>query len=987
MKNFIVYFVISSAISITGGLIYAKYYLSPKLKQIIEAKASEAVGAPVTIKDLRVLILPKISIAGSGVKFSLSRPKLDVKISRIYVSLPLSLKLLNKNLPLGPFRIQIEEPTVDLEIPAAKSENSAKPANPITDSQNMQITGIKFARDLSIEVIVERARIRLNRLGPDKTPPQQIFLEPLDFELHIPGIEKNWNLSLKTHAYVGQDNVSLNLPIYVTSDFSFKDFILSTTKSSGNFGGILFDLSGEQDLSRNIANWKLAIDIDELAKLKVPPNIIPATNWSGGIKAHLNAINNDSKNWQFLGDIKLSQVAGLVHFERADLSLNGGFRFDLDTRFSVLKSLKIDNLNLVANLDSAEIIKDKLFSKPKGIPLSFNVNLSGGFDKFFVQNCRLQFANLMSLFEGSIAIGSGQNSDLTMRIQPTELSGWESFFPFLKDRALTGRLELNGAVHGQIDHPEALSLELRPLKLEKIKGHIQYVSVDGTQKFSGPFEFDSDIRLKTHARDIEEAKVLMDANFTEMALIYKDLFLKKKGENFKLKIAADKNQNGIEFARSSIEFLHSLIFFKGRISEPDRPKLNFNFSLAPVEIEDAISLLPQFSKYKIVGNVKSNFNLVGQYDFKDAIQKSPLNLNGNISLMLPNFEYVSPAKVASDKADSKSDKTLDKMPDKTTDKATDKATAKVEPILPPWPILQTAHLKIDAKINKFHFDDLLADGMSASAQLESGIFSVSELKFNQIFAGQINLKDFKTDLKKALPDANGTINFSHVDTNQALSFMNPSYKNILKAQASGSVNFYSVHPAQSDFMLKLRAAGKTELKNTTISSMQIDDIINDKISKIPGVGKSKPVESKALATEMTLEFNLLKTIFNILNFKMLTPEKNELIAKGSVEVPTKNMSLQGIAYLANAPVGGDVRAANSDAQGRFVIPFSLQGNLMKPEASLAQKSIEEILKNTLAYIAKRETENLKKDLKDNPKKAIQNKVDQLKKGLEGLFKN
>jgi hypothetical protein len=199
------------------------------------------------------------------------------------------------------------------------------------------------------------------------------------------------------------------------------------------------------------------------------------------------------------------------------------------------------------------------------------------------------------------------------------------------------------------------------------------------------------------------------------------------------------------------------------------------------------------------------------------------------------------------------------------------------------------------------------------------------------------------------------------------------------------VQFSTVLPSQPDFMSQLRSAGKVNLKNALISSLQIDDIINDKISKIPGIGKQKPVASKGVAAEMWSQFSLAKGILNVLDFRMLTPEKNELLAKGSLEIASKNINLQGTAYLANAPVGGDIKLANSDSQQRFVIPFMLQGNLLKPEASFAQKSIEEILKNTLNYVAKRETESFKKDMKEDPKKAIQNKVDQLKKGLEGLF--
>ena len=96
-------------------------------------------------------------------------------------------------------------------------------------------------------------------------------------------------------------------------------------------------------------------------------------------------------------------------------------------------------------------------------------------------------------------------------------------------------------------------------------------------------------------------------------------------------------------------------------------------------------------------------------------------------------------------------------------------------------------------------------------------------------------------------------------------------------------------------------------------------------------------------SEISVLFTLLDSNMNLLDFKLLTPAKNELLAKGILALPSQNINVSGTAYLADAPIGGDIRAANSDAQGRFVVPFALQGNLRKPEASFAQKTIQDLV--------------------------------------------
>ncbi len=951
-KKLFLSMVVSSALSITVSLIYAKYYLSPKLKEIIETKSVLVLGAPVQIRDLRVVIFPKLSVAASGVKFTDPKTKLNIEVSRVYITLPLSIKLIDKKNPIGPFQILVDEPKISMTLPSSNQQKAEA-------GEGGPTARLQTTRDFSLNIKFQKAQLKI----VDQN--DQFILNPVDFDLQIPSLEKDWNLSLKSQVKILKSNFNFEIPLHLTSEFSYHDQTFATTRTTGDIGGILFNLTGQQNLTENTGTWKVGVAIDELGQLKVPPTILPAKNWKGQVKSDLHIFKTDSKTWQAYGSFNLKNISADLQYSKDDLKVSGTMKLNLDSKISYSNILKIESLKLLANLDGLEITKEKLLSKASGIHLSSEIDASGTTDEIQLHTFNLEFANLISSTSGSISFNKGP-TNLKTKIQKTELTGWEKYSPLFKDHPITGALELNADLSGHIDSPENFNVALTPLKLEKIKANLAYESEDHSTLLSGPFELDANIFLKSHAKQIDDLKFLADANFSEMQIRYKDLFSKATTEKFNLKLSAEKSETGVQFNNSNLEFLHSNLNFNGKVADFERPRFVFNFNLAPLEIGDALSLLPNYKNEKYAGILRAKIQTSGIYDFKSGIQKSPISVVADADLNMPVLEHTS-------------------LPTTVTGKEAAPTTpTQPEAILPDWPVAQSAKVKINAKINKVHFNELIAEQLTSTSLLDHGILK-SDIILGKIFSGNLHIKDLQSDLRKQAPEFTGRLDFNKIDSNQVLSFLSPKAKDILQAEAKGTIAFQSVLPSQVEFVKKLKASGQAELKNALISSVQIDDIINDKISKVPGVGKPKPVSTKGVAAEMSMNFNLADALLNLIDFKLRTPEKNELQAKGKLEVLTKNINLEGIAYLANAPVGGDIKAANSDNQQRFIIPFTLQGNLMQPEASFAQKSIEEILKKTMNYVAKREVEAFKKDIQDDPKKAIQNKVDQLKKGLDGLF--
>ena len=822
MKNFLIYIVVSTALSITSGLVYAKYYLSPRVKEMVQTKATELLGVPVQIRDLRVLILPKLSLAATGVKFTLTQPNLKVDIAKIYIIAPINRSLFSRTSTLGPIQIRVEDPRINLEILSTTKVDSKKIKDEIVTR-----TQFKFARDFNIDLKVDRARVKITQVSLKGEIENETTLDPLAFEVQMPGVEKDWNLSLQSQLKMTQPEFSVPVELY--GDFSFRDQVLSMVQGNGSVSGIAFSLTGEQKFFEELGNWKLIVDVPDFSKLKVPPRIFQMKNLSGALHADLSAILIRGHAWQLFGDLNTKAFSADFKLNQEDLKIDGPFKFDCESKFSFAESLKVDRFILHSNLDAVEINKVGIFNKPKNIPLSIDVNLVGRDQVINIIDLTLNFLNLKAFANGSFSFAKDHPSEVNLHIDSTSLIGWEKYISIFSSGPLVGELSLDSTLRESTD--KDWNIDLHPLKIEKLKGSLKYSSTDQKIQFAGPVEVDAEVR--------------------------------------------------------------------------------------------------------------------GPYDLVNG--RSPLTLTGSAKLDFLNFQYLG----------SKGNSTAE-IKTNLNDSAT-----SVNEMGFHFSSSKASKFTFTSQIGHFHSDHIIADGVSSTLNLTEQTIT-GTAKVAKFGAGELTLTNLNYDLQKEKPEFSGLLDFKKMDANQIISTFDNKSSGILKGEASGLVSFTAPLFDNNDGFAHLKANGRINFKNATLANRGIDDLINEKLSQIPGVGKPKIPAVTMNGSDISVLFTLIDSNMNLLDFKLLTPAKNELLAKGVLTLPSQNLNVSGTAFLVDAPIGGDVRAANSDAQGRFVIPFALQGNLKKPEASFAQKTIQELIKKTFNFVAKRETDKLKRSLTGEP---------------------
>ena len=200
---------------------------------------------------------------------------------------------------------------------------------------------------------------------------------------------------------------------------------------------------------------------------------------------------------------------------------------------------------------------------------------------------------------------------------------------------------------------------------------------------------------------------------------------------------------------------------------------------------------------------------------------------------------------------------------------------------------------------------------------------------------------------------------------------------------SGSRIYYGVET--TGLVDTATAAGDAEVHNGYLSTASFDGLVNEKLKGIPGVGDKAKISTGGMTADIHTSFRVAGGTATLQNFLATTPKQDEMRLNGSMNLAF-DCDLTGEAHLASAPVSGPFREANSDPQGRLVVPVRFHGNLKSPQADMAAGAIEAMLKKTALLEATKLKDKAVNDAKAKAQGALQDAaggfLDQLKKGIK-----
>ena len=898
--------------------IAAQIYLAPFVRQQIEEKGSAALGAPIRIDTLSIGLFPPLTANASDIEFSIPAQGITGRISRLSLRARFGLTFDIKR-AISDLKIRVVEPVITYDLSAKTIE--PKTLAPTSEKATGDAAENSPASEIIADLEIENGRIDIIENGKLKYQAEDFNLSTRFAGLTAP-TKFRAQLKLSAPEYLRATKV----PVALASDFLFDGTNFSTQATSLDVAQIKASLSGNQNLKSGDGEW---------------------------------AVKAESRN--FAADTTV-----------ADLKVKGAITGELNANFILIKnSPSLRALVLAIDLSSVELGYKNLFKKPASVPLVLDARGTTEGEYFKLESAKAIFDRLQASFAATIPLPTSKlkSSNITFNFSRTALSGWEKFFPALSQAPVTGFLEGAGGFEGNLQDLKSYKISIKPLKFEKISADLNWQSEDKTKTLRGPISLDGSVDLALNGTNLESAKADLVADLTKMQIEIKDTFSKRASVVFRTELhATQRNLREIELKKTAVLLGTNQLVLSGTIQEPQKPKLNLTVSAPKLSITELSSMLLSMKKYALTGNAKGSFKVTGVYDFAGGIEKSPLSVSGNLSAEIPTLKC--PSAPANASAGTSNKEAV----------GAQGAITKPEPMLPPWPVARTAVVTSLVSIKQLSCKGVEVTGINWAGRLNKGLLTGS-VKIQKVFDGKLVVRNLKTNLSEAQPNTEASVKIDGVDVNQAMTWFSPTWKDMIKGRLYGTSQLFAPDSSRPDFLENTRLQGSTEVRNAFISTLQLDQMINQAIAKIPGLEKKEAVNSKGVAATVTADYLFEKSVMNLKKFTFLSPDKNEINATGTVDI-NKNAKISGIAYLATAPIGGSIKAANSDSQGRLVLPFELNGNLMSPSVSFAEKTLEKLAENT----AKKELDNLKSRAQEQGKKELEKKFEELKKkGLKGLF--
>lgn len=827
-----------------------------KIKSLVEQKGAELTGGTVQVNSVKIKLLPpRMQINDVEVKSSLV---VEGKIKSIEASFqPIFQNLFSKNGDLGSFKIKLFEPS--FLIRSVPQQNVTQPSQ----SEDPAVIQMPvFPRDFKLNFDIENGNFKYV-----KSQDSSYSLENINFSLNFSSInKKEFSVDLQgllTSSSFGEFKTKVKLE---AKEFKLNNTELKTEKLMVGISGIFVPFIFLYDLSSGKLSLNTKSSIN-LTQLKTPPDFLLEGKWRGDLNFNVN-VSRDTKNsiLNCIYDVTSNNIVGDVLSAKHGLKgrvallsdLKGVVRLPPNESFK----LQISNLNLKISGTHAELIREGLFQKPGGVKFIFDLTGQGDHNFFNLKKGTLVFDKLVVKSHGQIFVDSKKTSIINVKIDKTNLKGFERFFPHFSDKSLD-------------------------------------VNID-----------------------------------------------------------------------SEVDILGSFVDFKTLKFKP-----NLNLELQKVDISNLIKkstgLAKSVSNYvngEVGGRLSGVIKLTGEYDQVRGIENSPIALNSKLSFHSPSI----------------------KLKRKTQDSSrigaggiAKSSPIKEENILPNWPIFNNSISEFNISIDTLNYGSAAFEKFNLLGVL-NGIKFNGSLKLENIFSGKLNIDGLQTSIATNLPDIKiNHIKALKIDVLRASEFYNPSWKNLVRGSLSFEGNAYIPNPGRDTFFKNLKSGGVWQVRDGFLSTQSLDEMVNKKIMMIPGLGDKSLINSKGVAANFSSEYLLENSLLKLKDFIFSTPEKNEIKASGYIGLD-KSLGLEGNAYLANAPIGGAIKAANSDGFGRLVVPVKISGDLTNPEINLAQETIQKLLTNTANKELDKLKNNATKAIENEAKKHFGEGVDKLKNDLKKM---
>ena len=863
--------------------------------------------------------------------------KIQVSVQKVQIDAHV-LSLFAARLPV---HVRVESPKITLkgslsaeETP--KEDSNSSPGLPKSD-------GIP----LRVPFVLEVSKLAVSH------PAAEIRQTDINFEgLDLVG---PWNLQINGELAPAQ--FPLALPVLAQIKLSREENIIAITDSQVTLLSVLAKANGKFDADKKSWQFNVISQVPDLAQIPVPQGPQLRGSVDLDVRASKEAAQGLSATWK----IQLKKMMATVQAKKEGIELDGTVSVESNIAGEFKNNkLRLEASRLYVSAMGAALHYKDLFKKPKGTPFEISAQFQSDGNRLLIPDVTANVGAVMASGSLDMDAVSPTSNPVAMQVRiPTfNLSVLRDFLPMATRYAVGGSMELTASFSGLPTNPQAGEINVSKLNLTSFSLPLSLMAENKSWSLEGPIRGHITAAAKIKSNKVLSAQANGKIDATDLAVHYTDQLKKPKAYmavfNFQ---GSSSDGESLNIQKMEAALSAGQLKLQGRSNL--KPAFDIQIQSNGLDFAKLEQILPVMQPYGLRGSTSGQIQLRGEWRSKDGIAKSPIEARGEWSINLT--KYVKKTEPDSTSAAPPS-------------AAKGAAPATPEPLAPAWDIVKNSSVTLKLKANEIVFNDLILKNLSSSTKVDKGQLQ-SSAQFTT-FGGDIKVSEFNTSVVKPWPDMDMKSQYSNVNLQQIVNWMAPTWKDSVKGQASGNIQMQMVFYKRNDFLDKFKAQGALNVKEGQFSSLKFQNLARQKLSGIPGVGNQN-VKLDDLLVDMTSQFAVLNRVLNFQNLNLATPAKDELHALGTVGMD-KSIDLKGTAYLTNAPVGGSIRDANLDGQGRFVVPLKIKGKLNDPELSFAQETVEQLLKNAAQFELKKLQKNPPKELQDLQKKA--------EEGLKNLFR-
>lgn len=959
IRRLFILWIVSSLI--LAGLVFGllKFYGEPFVKNYIETDLAEKVSMKITLQDVKIKFLPPISIRLEGVEIasedgtkSLTAESADLFID-IFKSLP-SLPDLNLSA-----RATLVRPLATVKIPLLGPQQVAVPT---TATGPMSVT-MPGGFNLTLDLDIQDGGVTVLRQNEAREYSTYFKLEKSFCNLKAPGLDREVELNIFTN--ISAEKLSKgSVPLELKSKFSLDlaPVLLKISSSEIRLGGIPGSVTGNIDPVSMQYKLNVKVDVTDLGKIR--SFAFPGT-WQGALTADVKV--EGAEKVRANGTVQAKNVYGDLEYLDADYKLSGSMGVNGITSFTYSDNFKIDSMSFAANLTNMAISYREFFRKDRAVPLTALANLSQEQAGLKINTLNFELGHLKGSFSGHLGSNEKTESNFKLAISKTVLAGMEKFFPIIRT-PLTGFAEANVEVRGKLSEPDGLFIDVNPLILSQVKVDAFWKSKDETRYLEGALLVNTRSNFRIQNQQLTASATDTQIDFSKVGIIWADTFIKPLGNILRLDVYASQKDKFMQITKAELTTPAGVLNVSGSFRDPLKPEMKLKAQTPQMDLTRLTQMIPMLRKWKLSGKINGDMLLDGRYEPKLGVEASIMRLDGTIKAFLPEFAYIPEVPVEGK---------VSAQP------APDPKKKKNPAILPPWPILVDSAVRTELTIGKLFYKDLIVEGLKWKGALDRGTL-VGQIDIKEVFGGTVIVGKLKIPMKDAQPTTQLNAVWGNLQAGKAFDWLLPNWKGLFSGVSNGSIDLVMLHPDNPDFTLESVVRGKGTLKNGFLSTLKFDQAVNSKLAQIPGLGAQTPFTTKGVAGNVDFDFEFNKNMVRFRNFDMVTPEKNEFHGGGWIKTD-KTLDIKGNVHLTKPSVQGSVVQANSDKEGRLVVPVQIDGSVTDPKMNIADQTIKTMLAKTAEYEGARLRGEAQKALKIEVEGAKKKLGDELNKGIKNLL--